>query len=82
MTHTENLYQSILLTLGRISAEDLTEVDNFLKQLLKKEERKEDKKNKILEFAGIWKDDIDEELFTELTTGLPNKRLQEDRKIL
>ena len=82
MTNTHNLYQSILSTLGRISSEDLTEVDNFLKQLLKKKERKEDKKNKILEFAGIWEEDFDEELFEELTTGLPNKRLREDRKIL
>jgi hypothetical protein len=81
MTNTQNLYQSILSTLGRISSEDLTEVDNFLKQLLKKKERKEDKKNKILEFAGIWKDDFDEELFEELTTGLPNKRLREDAEI-
>ena len=36
MVNTQNLYQSILLTLGQISSEDLVEVDAFLKQLLQK----------------------------------------------
>ncbi len=79
MVNTHNLYQSILLTLGQISSEDLVEVDAFLKQLLQK---KQSAKSEILEFAGIWKEDFDEELFEELTTELPNKRLKEDRPIL
>lgn len=65
MVNTQNLYQSILLTLGQISSEDLVEVDTFLKQLLQK---KQSAKSEILEFAGIWKEDFDEELFEELTT--------------
>ena len=65
MVNTHNLYQSILLTLGQISSEDLVEVDAFLKQLLQK---KQSAKSEILEFAGIWKEDFDEELFEELTT--------------
>lgn len=79
MVNTHNLYQSILLTLGQISLEDLVEVDAFLKQLLQKDQSS---KNEILEFSGIWKDDFDDELFVELTTELPNKRLKEDRLIL
>ncbi len=79
MVNTHNLYQSILLTLGQISSEDLVEVDAFLKQLLQK---KQSAKSEILGFAGIWKEDFDEELFEELTTELPNKRLKEDRPIL
>jgi hypothetical protein len=51
----------------------------FLKQLLQK---KQSAKSEILGFAGIWKEDFDEELFEELTTELPNKRLKEDRPIL
>jgi len=43
----------------------LVEVDAFLKQLLQK---KQSAKSEILEFAGIWKEDFDEELFEELTT--------------
>jgi hypothetical protein len=31
MVNTHNLYQSILLTLGQISSEDLVEVDAFFK---------------------------------------------------
>lgn len=65
MVNTQNLYQSILLTLGQISSEDLVEVDTFLKQLLQK---KQSAKSEILEFAGIWEEDFDEELFEELTT--------------
>lgn len=65
MVNTQNLYQSILLTLGQISSEDLVEVDAFLKQLLQK---KQSAKSEILEFAGIWEEDFDEELFEELTT--------------
>lgn len=53
------------MTLGQISSEDLVEVDAFLKQLLQK---KQSAKSEILEFAGIWKEDFDEELFEELTT--------------
>ena len=78
MVNTHNLYQSILLRLGQISSEDLTEVDAFLKQLLQK---KQSDKSEVLEFAGIWKEDFDEELFEELTTELPNKRLKEDAEI-
>lgn len=53
------------MTLGRISAENLVEVNVLLKQFLQK---KKTPKSDILEFAGIWKDDFDNELFVELTT--------------
>jgi hypothetical protein len=56
MIANENIYQSILQELSQIPSSYLPVVDSMLKKIKKDIAKKENNRNKIMAFAGIWED--------------------------
>ena len=56
MIRNENIYQSILQELSQIPSTYLPVVDSMLKKIKKDIIKKEDNRNKIMAFAGVWED--------------------------
>lgn len=63
--------------MNSLSRDQLKDVDAFIDQL----ENGKHAKQKILSFAGAWKD-LDEETFQDLTENLPAKRQKGSERIL
>lgn len=64
MMRNEKIYQSILNQLSLVHLDYLQEVDNYLKNLIKIQNRKKQNREKILKLAGAW-NDMSEEDFNE-----------------
>ncbi len=56
-----DLYQSILRKLSHLPASYLEDIDRYLSELGKKAKPKNSKVDKIMSFAGAWKDMDDQE---------------------
>lgn len=69
MTTEAKIIKLILRRIERIPDEHLAKIDNYLKKL----ENRSTKRDKILAYAGAW-NDIDENVFSELTEELPTRR--------
>jgi hypothetical protein len=70
MTKATKIRNQILRKIERMPEEQLTELDKFLKKL----ELEKTKKNKILSYAGAWKD-MDDDIFREFTSELLTRRV-------
>lgn len=75
MTTTTKIRNQILRKIERMPEEQLTELDKFLKKL----ELEKTKKNKILSYAGAWKD-MDDDIFREFTAELITRRQENKRR--
>jgi len=74
---TDNqIRHQIFRRVSRIPKEKLKELDEFLSKL----EDSFGKKNKVLSFAGAWKD-IDDDVFSELTDKLVDNRSKNRKRI-
>ena len=76
MTANQRIKKEIKERLDKLPSERLQEVLEFLKSL----EGASPKAQKILSYAGIWKD-MDPELFEGLTTNLHENRIAGNRAI-
>lgn len=65
----------ILKKIERMSGEQLSKLDKYLKKL----ESRNTKKEKILSYAGAWKD-MDDDIFREFTTELITRRQENKRR--
>ncbi len=74
MTVRSKLKKEIIKRIESTSDENLIALLDFIKELEGKS-----KKEKILSFAGIWKD-MDDDLFDDLTTNLHKKRSKDIRQ--
>jgi len=75
MTTETKIRNRILKRIERISSEQLSELDEYLKKL----EKQAKKKKKVLSYAGVWKD-IDENIFREFTEELVVRRQENKRR--
>ena len=64
---SNNIKNEIINQIDNISDDMLLELLSFVKQLSEKS-----RKERILSFAGIWKD-LDDEIFDDLTKNLPKR---------
>jgi len=69
MTTETQIRSKISKQVQRIPPYKLNELIEYLDKL----EQETNKKNKVLSYAGIWKD-LDEDIFRELTDGLISRR--------
>ena len=75
--HTDNkLRNRLVRKIQRLPADKLKQVDNLLDEI----EEEISAKEKILQLAGSW-NDLDDELFNDLTTNLHQNR-NNDRQII
>jgi len=75
MTTETKIRNRILKRIERISSEQLSALNEYLKKL----EKQEKKKKKVLSYAGVWKD-IDENIFREFTEELVVRRQENKRR--
>ena len=64
---SNNIKNEIINQIDNISDDMLLELLSFVKQLSEKS-----RKERILSFAGIWKD-LDDEIFDDLSKNLPKR---------
>jgi len=77
MKDTNNkLKDKIIKRIDSLSQDKLKNIDEFIDKLEKEKASKE----KILSFAGAWKD-LDEETFQDLTENLHSKRQKGNERI-
>jgi hypothetical protein len=65
----------ILRRIERMPGEQLSKLDKFLKKL----ELEKSKKDRILSYAGAWKD-MDDDIFREFTTEIITRRQENKRR--
>lgn len=65
----------ILRRIERMPGEQLSKLDKYLKKL----ELEKSKKDRILSYAGAWKD-IDNDIFSEFTTEIITRRQENKRR--
>ncbi len=65
----------ILKKIERMSGEQLSKLDKYLKKLASEKT----KKDSILSYAGAWKD-MDDDIFREFTTDLITRRQKNKRR--
>jgi hypothetical protein len=75
MTTETKIRNRILKRIERISSEQLSALDEYLKKL----EKQATKKKKVLSYAGVWKD-LDENIFREFTEELVVRRQENKRR--
>lgn len=74
-TKTKELRNRIIDRINKLSTEKLENVDHFIDRI-----EKINNKEEILSYAGSW-EDIDDDLFKELTMDLHQKRSSERKRI-
>lgn len=75
MTSETIIRNKIFQRISRFPLEQLTEIEKFLKKL----ESHNNKKKKILSYAGAWKD-MDDEVFAQFTNELITRRQKNKRR--
>jgi hypothetical protein len=76
MTNINQLRHQLLKRIQKIPQQQLQELDNYAAKL----ESIDASKEKILSYAGIWKD-LDSELFDELTENIHGRRADSKRRV-
>lgn len=74
MTTETKIRNQILRRIERIPEEQLLKLDKYLKKL----ESRNTKKDKILSYAGAWKD-MDDDIFREFTDELITRRAMKNQ---
>lgn len=74
-TKTKELRNKLIDRINKLTTDKLENVDHFIDRM-----EKINNKEAILSYAGSW-EDIDEDLFNELTTDLHQKRSLERKRI-
>ena len=77
ITQPDTLKDKIIRRIHTLSPEKLKEVDQFIDHL----ENHKNSKQKILSYAGAWKD-LNEEVFLSLTEALHDNRKKGSKRML
>ncbi len=75
MTTETKIRNKILRRIERLPEEQLSKIDKYLKKLA----LEKTKKDRILSYAGAWKD-MDDDIFRQFTTELITRRQENKRR--